>query len=122
MSQANAPQGHRTSAKEIYDLGELPPLGVVPQRMHASLIRRDRYGPPATAFQLEQVAVPRLGHRQVMVYVMAAGINYNNVWAALGKPIDVISIRQKKGERSPITSEAPRRRGSSGRSGPVCAT
>ena len=26
---------------------------------------------------------------------MAAGINYNNVWAALGSPIDVISARQK---------------------------
>ena len=98
MSQAYAPQSQRKSTKAIYDLGELPPLGVVPQRMHASLIRRERFGPPATAFQMEQVAVPRLGHRQVMVYVMAAGINYNNVWAALGKPIDVISIRQKKGE------------------------
>jgi crotonyl-CoA carboxylase/reductase len=29
---------------------------------------------------------------------MASGINYNNVWAALGKPLDVIAERQKKGE------------------------
>ena len=29
---------------------------------------------------------------------MATGINYNNVWAALGYPVDVIATRQKKGE------------------------
>jgi crotonyl-CoA carboxylase/reductase len=29
---------------------------------------------------------------------MAAGINYNNVWAARGIPIDVIAERQRKGE------------------------
>jgi crotonyl-CoA carboxylase/reductase len=29
---------------------------------------------------------------------MATGINYNNVWAALGYPVDVIAERQKKGE------------------------
>ena len=29
---------------------------------------------------------------------MATGINYNNVWAALGYPVDVIADRQKKGE------------------------
>ena len=30
---------------------------------------------------------------------MAAGVNYNNVWAALGKPVDVIAARQKAGEK-----------------------
>jgi crotonyl-CoA carboxylase/reductase len=29
---------------------------------------------------------------------MAAGINFNNVWAARGLPIDVIRVRQKAGE------------------------
>jgi crotonyl-CoA carboxylase/reductase len=29
---------------------------------------------------------------------MATGINYNNVWAGLGFPVDVIADRQKKGE------------------------
>ncbi len=28
---------------------------------------------------------------------MAAGVNYNNVWAALGMPVDVIGARQRKG-------------------------
>ncbi len=35
---------------------------------------------------------------QVLVGVMAAGVNYNNVWAALGYPVDVIGARNKKGE------------------------
>jgi crotonyl-CoA carboxylase/reductase len=26
----------------------------------------------------------------VLVYVMASGINFNNDWAALGTPVDVI--------------------------------
>lgn len=86
------------SGKAVYEIGELPPLGEVPERMHASVIRRERFGSPMHAFQMEEVPVPALGHRQVMVYVMAAGINYNNVWAALGTPVDVISARQKRGE------------------------
>lgn len=30
--------------------------------------------------------------------MMAAGINYNNVWAALGYPLDVIAARQRTGD------------------------
>ena len=36
--------------------------------------------------------------RQVLVYVMAAGISYNNVWAGLGIPVNVIGARNKTGE------------------------
>lgn len=66
--------------------------------MHASVIRRERFGPPDQAFQSEVVDVPAVGRGQVLLYVMAAGINYNNVWASLGKPVDVIGARQRKGE------------------------
>jgi crotonyl-CoA carboxylase/reductase len=69
-----------------------------PSTMIASIIRRDRYGAPRNAFELEEVAVPEVGPNQVLVYVMAAGINYNNVWAALGRPLDVIAARSRKGE------------------------
>jgi crotonyl-CoA carboxylase/reductase len=87
------------AAKDLYDLGEIPELGVVPARMHAQLIRPSRYGEPKDAFQIEQVPVPEIGPHDVLVYVMAAGVNYNNVWAALGIPVDVIKSRQKKGEK-----------------------
>ncbi len=85
--------------QEIYELGQVPELGVVPPKMYAQVIRAERFGEPKTAFQLEQVPVPELGPRDVLVYVMAAGVNYNNVWAALGIPINVIKARQKAGEK-----------------------
>ena len=77
----------------------LPELGVVPPTMRAQLIRADRFGEPVDAFQPEDVPVPDLGPREVLVCVMAAGVNYNNVWAAMGIPIDVIKARMKKGEK-----------------------
>jgi crotonyl-CoA carboxylase/reductase len=44
------------------------------------------------------IVVPEVGPRQVLVWIMAAGVNYNNVWAALGKPVNVIAARQRGGE------------------------
>ena len=83
--------------QEIYRPGEMPPPGYVPERMHASLIREERFGEPRDAFQIEEVAVPEVGPKQVLVWVMAAGTNYNNVWAALGAPVNVIGARQRQG-------------------------
>jgi crotonyl-CoA carboxylase/reductase len=77
---------------------ELPPVGEVPEKMLAQVIRSDRFGDPLTAFQVEEVPIPELKPNEVLISVMAAGINYNNVWAARGIPIDVIKIRQKMGE------------------------
>ena len=85
-------------AKELYDMGEAPPLGEVPSKMHAWLIRPERFGEPNDAFQLEVMDVPPIADDEVLVYVMAAGVNYNNVWAALGIPVDVIGARNKQGE------------------------
>src|SRR5512144_529358 len=87
-----------TMAKEVYPIGEAPPLGEVPPKMHAWLIRPERFGEPTEAFKLEVVDVPPIADDEVLVYVMAAGINYNNVWAALGIPVDVIGARNKQGE------------------------
>ncbi|MDT3399392.1 crotonyl-CoA carboxylase/reductase [Streptomyces sp. B1866] len=84
--------------KALYELGEIPPLGEVPQRMYASVIRRERYGRPVDAFRTEVVDVPPVGRGQVLVMMMAAGVNYNNAWAALGRPLDVIKARQRRGE------------------------
>ena len=79
-------------------IGTLPPVGEVPQKMFAQAIRQDRFGDPRTAFQVEEVDVPQLKPHEVLIGVMAAGINYNNVWAARGTPIDIIAIRQREGE------------------------
>ncbi|MCX5172397.1 MULTISPECIES: crotonyl-CoA carboxylase/reductase [Streptomyces] len=83
--------------KDLYELGDAPELGTAPRRMYASLIRQERYGEPIGAFRTEVVDVPPLLPGQVLIKVMAAGVNYNNVWAALGSPLDVIGARQKQG-------------------------
>ena len=69
----------------------------IPRAMKAATIRRSRYGPPASAFQFEQVPVPSPGPGQVLVQVMAAGINFNGVWAAMGAPVDVIGHQGRAG-------------------------
>lgn len=87
-----------TTGAELTEVGELPPVGVVPSRMHAQLIRPDRYGDPSTAFQPEVVDTPEIGPDEVLIGVMASSINYNNVWAARGYPVDQVKVRQKRGE------------------------
>lgn len=57
--------------------------------MSAWAIREDRLGEPKDAIQLETVDVPQPGAFEVVVRVMAAGVNFNNVWAALGQPVSV---------------------------------
>ena len=73
--------------KDLYDLGEMPPLGHVPKQMYGWAIRKERHGEPDTAMLQEVLDVPELDNYDVLVLVMAAGINYNGVWAALGVPI-----------------------------------
>jgi crotonyl-CoA carboxylase/reductase len=63
--------------------GELPPT------MAAWVIREERQGEPIEAFQLEEMETPEPGAFEVTVRVMAAGVNFNNVWAALGQPVSV---------------------------------
>jgi crotonyl-CoA carboxylase/reductase len=81
-----------------YSIGTLPPIGEVPPTMFAQVIRSNRLGEPRDAFKIEEVPTPKPKRGEVLVGVMAAGINYNNVWAARGIPIDVIAARQKAGE------------------------
>ncbi len=63
--------------------GELPPT------MTAWVIRKEREGEPVDAFQLEEIETPEPGAFEVVVRVMAAGVNFNNVWAALGQPVSI---------------------------------
>src|SRR4051794_13524611 len=63
--------------------------GELPATMAAWVIRQEREGEPMDAFQVEEIEVPEPGAFEVIVRVMAAGVNFNNVWAALGKPVSV---------------------------------
>ena len=71
--------------------GELPPT------MAAWVIRQERQGEPVDAFQLEEIEVPEPGAFEVIVRVMAAGVNFNNVWAALGEPVLGVPLPPQRG-------------------------
>ena len=59
--------------KDLYEIGEIPPLGHVPKNMYAWAIRRERHGAPEDAMQLEVVPTWELDSHEVLVLVMAAG-------------------------------------------------
>ena len=64
--------------KDLYEVGEIPPLGHVPSKMHAWVIRRERHGEPEQAMQIEVVDTPALDSHDVLVMVMAS-LN-RNIW------------------------------------------
>ena len=103
-SAAPAWTGQTAEAKDLYELGEIPPLGHVPAKMYAWAIRRERHGPPEESHQLEVLPVWDIGDDEVLVYVMAAGVNYNGVWAGLGEPISPFDVH--KGEYHIAGSDA----------------
>lgn len=80
--------------KDLYEIGEIPPLGYIPQQMYAWTIRRERHGEPDKSFQLEVVDTPKIDSGEVLVFVMAAGVNYNGVWAGLGIPISPFDVHK----------------------------
>ncbi|MGE0829886.1 MAG: crotonyl-CoA carboxylase/reductase [Hyphomonadaceae bacterium] len=84
---AGAKTAQLKGVKDLYEIGEIPPAYHVPEKMWAWAIRRERHGPPATAMQLEVVPTHTIGEDECLILVMAAGVNYNGVWAALGEPI-----------------------------------
>lgn len=87
-------------SKDLYEIGEVAPAGELPAQMHASLMRPENYNvdEPGKAFTIEVVDTPQPAAGQVVVQVMAAGINYNNVWAAKGVPIDVTKVQGSIGQ------------------------
>jgi crotonyl-CoA carboxylase/reductase len=84
----------RGDRPDIFEIGAPIPLGVVPDRMHAWTIRRENHGEPQTALTQEIVSVPAIGPNEALILVMAAGVNYNGVWAALGQPFSVLDLHQ----------------------------
>lgn len=81
-------------ASEPLPLGVIPPVTYVPQRMWAYTIRKEREGAPLQALQVENVPVPELAANEVLVLVMAAGVNYNAVWLAQGKPVSAFRFHK----------------------------
>ena len=92
---AHGPSGRRIDLKkDLYEIGEIPPLGHVPASMYAWVVRKDRHGPPEQSMQVEVVPTWPFDSHDVLVLVMAAGVNYNGVWAALGEPVSVLDVHK----------------------------
>ena len=65
--------------------------GRLPETMAAWVMRPEREGDLDTAYEIEEVEVPEPGPFEVVVRVMAAGVNFNSIWAALAEPISIFS-------------------------------
>jgi crotonyl-CoA carboxylase/reductase len=63
--------------------------GELPATMAAWVLRPEREGDLRTAYEVEEVEVPEPGPFEVIVRVMAAGVNFNSIWAARAEPISV---------------------------------
>jgi len=92
MAEAEAKAG---ALKELYAVGEIPPAFHVPEKMWAWAIRKERHGRPNQAMQLEIVPTPTIGEDEVLVLVLAGGVNYNGVWACLGEPVSVLDFHKQ---------------------------
>lgn len=93
MAQARALESG-SDPNDIVPVGMTPPLGVTPKRMHAWVIRRERQGEPKQSFVEEIIDTPEPGPGEVLVHVMAAGVNYNGLWAGFGKPVSVFDVHK----------------------------
>ncbi|MGA2045292.1 MAG: alcohol dehydrogenase catalytic domain-containing protein, partial [Roseiarcus sp.] len=92
---ALGPVSAAVANKDLYEIGEIPPLGHVPASMYAWVVRKERHGPPEQSMQVEVVPTWPLDSHEVLVFVMAAGVNYNGVWAALGEPVSVLDVHKQ---------------------------
>jgi len=87
--EVSSPPSH---LKGLYELGEIPPLGHIPERMYAWAIRKERHGPPETSMLVEVVPTWPIAADEVLVFVVAGGVNYNGIWAGLGNPISPFDV------------------------------
>jgi crotonyl-CoA carboxylase/reductase len=94
MSAVAQTKARPAPLKSLYEIGEIPPLGHVPAQMYAWAIRKERHGPPETSMQIEVLPTWPIGDDEVLVLVMAGGVNYNGVWAGLGRPISPLDVHK----------------------------
>ncbi len=72
---------------------ELPRFDVLPDAMTAWVIREERHGEPHQAMKLEEVPLPELGPSDVLILVMAAGVNFNGIWVCRGEPVPLSRLK-----------------------------
>src|SRR5262249_57039821 len=88
------------------ELGVTPgAVGETPEKMLAAVIRKEREGEPTKSMLIEEVTVPEVGPGEVLVLTMAAGVNFNGVWAARGRPVSVFKMHKEPFHTMPDASE-----------------
>ena len=63
--------------------------GELPKTMAAWVLRQEREGDLDGAYEVEEIEVPEPGPFEGVGRVMAAGVNFNSIWAALAEPISI---------------------------------
>lgn len=76
---------------ELCNLSDRPLLTEISQKMLAFMDRQDRFGKPEDAWQRKITDTLEIVPLDVLIYVMSAGINCNNVWSALGKQVETFN-------------------------------
>lgn len=72
--------------------------GDVLKKMLAQVIRENLLGDPLDAYRVEEIDVSAPEADEVLVRVMAAGVNYSGVFAATGKPVNIFCLRRRRGD------------------------
>jgi len=85
----------KTPVKDLYELGEIPAR--LPCAQDHVRLDRAQGAPRASGYRMQVEVVPtwEIGEDEVLVLVMAAGVNYNGVWAALGEPMSVLDVHKQ---------------------------
>ncbi|MGH9278862.1 MAG: crotonyl-CoA carboxylase/reductase [Acidimicrobiales bacterium] len=84
--------GGATGSALASELAGLP----LPDTFRAVVVRQPEED-PADALRVEDVPVPPIAPDEVLLAVMASGLNYTTVWAALGWPVPTSRFLQRLG-------------------------
>jgi len=84
--------------KDLYAIGELPPVGEVPATMHAQLVRPDRYGEPKDAIHDEVIDVLSSEPNDALVMVIGRRRELQQRLGRKGIPVDVTKTQARWGE------------------------
>ena len=102
--------------KDLYEVGEIPPLGHVPKNMYAWAIRAERHGEPDVAMQVEVVPTWELDSHDVLVLVMLIAWGGTRSRTSFGArrgshPMRRLSLVAGRGRRSRRAAGVGGRRG-----------
>ena len=91
---------------ELCEIGERPPLGEVPRRMHAYLVRQNRFGQPRDAWRREIIPTPTLG--PTMLGTASSTCTMVPSWMLLWAPITIGAMSPRSTVANQTLDSGPR--------------